>query len=137
MTHGQPHDTPTAAELVEAAREFIEGELAASVDGRLAFLCRVTANVLATAQRELVLGPAQAIAHAERLGSLGFGDDVELAAAIRSGELDDRLVDVTAVVRAAVIDKLRVANPAYLERSGVGVEPEVGHGDDNPAGAAP
>ena len=35
-------------------------------DGRLRFHARVAVNVLAIVERELVLGPAQAVAHAER-----------------------------------------------------------------------
>jgi hypothetical protein len=39
---------------------------------------------------------------------------VELAAAIRSGELDDRMVEVRALVWESVRDKLSIANPKYL-----------------------
>ena len=56
------------------------------------------------------------MAHAERLATLGVADDAELAAAIRSGALDDRLDDVRAVVWAGVRAKLAVANPDYLAR---------------------
>ena len=114
MTPGAPHDTPTAAELVEAVREFIEGDLMTELDGRLHFLCRVSANALAMVERELRLGDVQAAEHAERLADLGFADDAELAAAIRRGELDDRADEVVAAVRAAVLAKLRVANPRYI-----------------------
>lgn len=109
-----PHDTPTAAELLEAAREFVAAELADAVDSRLRFLCRVTANALSMVERELELGPLQAVAHRGRLEALGVVDDDELARGIREGRFDDRLDEVTASVRASVVDKLRVANPGYL-----------------------
>ena len=109
----QPHDAPTAAQLVEAVREFLEGDVMDATDGRVRFHARVAARVLATVERELELGPAMAEAHTARLAALGFADDAELAAAIRSGDLDDRYAEVKAAVAASVADKLRVANPDY------------------------
>ncbi|HKY66925.1 MAG TPA: DUF6285 domain-containing protein [Acidimicrobiales bacterium] len=41
-----------------------------------------------------------------------------MAAAVRSGALDDRTPEVTAVVAAAVADKLAVANPGYAAPAG-------------------
>ncbi|MFZ1491280.1 MAG: DUF6285 domain-containing protein [Ilumatobacteraceae bacterium] len=109
-----PHDPPTAAELVEAVREWLERDVMTSTEGRLQFHARVAVNVLAMVERELALGPEQSDAHQERLDALGVTDDVELAAAIRSGRLDDRLAMVRELVRASVVDKLTVANPRYL-----------------------
>ncbi|MCU1393669.1 MAG: hypothetical protein JWM34_2097 [Ilumatobacteraceae bacterium] len=111
-----PHDDPTAAELVEAVREWMERDLMPGTSGRLQFHTRVAVNVLAMVQRELELGSAQAVDHADRLQALGFADDAELAAAIRSGSLDDPEIAATvrAVALASVVDKLRVANPRYL-----------------------
>jgi len=110
-----PHDVPTAAELVEAVREWLERDVAPEAVGRLRFHARVAVNMLAIVERELVLGPAQAEAHAERLARLGVADDAELARRIRAGELDDRLDEVKAAVAASVRDKLTVANPRYLD----------------------
>jgi hypothetical protein len=42
-------------------------------------------------------------------------DEGELALAIRDGSLDDRMAEVTEFVRRTVTDKLRVANPKYLD----------------------
>lgn len=114
-----PHDVPTARELVEAVREWIEREAAGERPPNR-FHARVATNVLATVERELELGPAQSRAHAARLEQLGVADDAALAAAIRDGSLDSRLAEVRALVWASVRDKLAVANPAYLAR----VEPE-------------
>jgi hypothetical protein len=114
---GQPHDVPTMAEMVEAVREWLERDVMTSGEARLRFHGRVAANMLAMVERELELGPAQAAAHAERLAALGVADDRELASAIRTGALDDRLDEVRATVRASVIAKLEVANPRYLTSS--------------------
>lgn len=107
------HGAPTAAELVEAVREWLERDVATSVDGRLKFHTRVAVNVLATVERELELGDEQRVAHAARLSELGVADDAELAAAIRNGDLDDRLDQVRRAVRQSVEAKLAVANPRY------------------------
>ena len=109
-----PHDPPSADDLLDAVREWIERDLLTSLEGRLQFHARVAANILAMVSREITLGPAQAEAHARRLESLGCADDGELARAIRSGELDGRLAEVVAAVEASVGDKLSVANPRYF-----------------------
>jgi hypothetical protein len=108
-----PHDVPGAAALLQAVEEFLRAELLPVHEGRLGFHVRVAANALAIVRRQLELGEGQAAAHAERLASLGVTSEAELAEAIRSGRLDDRLDEVTAVVRATVADKLAVANPGY------------------------
>jgi hypothetical protein len=108
-----PHDRPTAAELVEAVREFLEHDVMEATDGRVRFHTRVAVNVLNMVQRELEVGPEQAAAHAERLRRLGYADDAALAAAIRRGDLDDRYDEVKAAITASVDDKLAVANPKY------------------------
>ncbi len=111
-----PHDAPSAAQLVEAVREFLEGDVMASTSGRVQFHTRVAVNVLRMVERELVLGPGQEAAHADGLAGLGFASDTALSAAIRDGSLDDdRLADVAAFLTRTVLDKLAVANPRYLE----------------------
>jgi Domain of unknown function (DUF6285) len=108
------HAVPTARELAEALREFLEEEVMPAVDGRLRFLARVAANASAQIERELALGPEHARAHSRRLRALGVADDAELVRAIRTGALDDRLDQVLAVTRASAVNKLRIANPRYL-----------------------
>ena len=110
-----PHDVPTAAQLVEAVREFLEGDVAAAPEGRVRVHARVAANVCAIVERELARGPAQAEAASARLAALGMADDAALAAAIRAGDLDDRYAEVATAVRETVRDKLLVANPKYLD----------------------
>ncbi len=108
------HDSPTAEQLVESVREWLERDVLAGTTGRLQFHTRVAVNVLAMVERELRMGAEQAVAHAARLTQLGCADDAELAARIREGSLDDRLTEVRQLVQADVRDKLAVANPKYL-----------------------
>jgi aminoglycoside phosphotransferase (APT) family kinase protein len=108
-----PHDRPTAAELAEAVREWLEGDVAAGTEGRLRFHARVAANVLAMLEWELRLGAVHDDAHRARLTRLGFGDDAALAAAIRAGDLDDRWDEVVVATWQAAVDKLAVAHPGY------------------------
>jgi hypothetical protein len=112
----EPHDIPTAAQLVEAVREFLERDVMTATEGRVQFHARVAVNVLGMVERELALGGGQAVEHAAGLASLGVADEAGLARAIRDGGLDDRLGEVTAFVRRTVEDKLRVANPKYLDQ---------------------
>jgi aminoglycoside phosphotransferase (APT) family kinase protein len=108
-----PFGRPTAAELVEAVREYLDGVMARS-EGGAGFEARVARNALGIVERELRLGPALAAAHAARLAALGFADDAALAAALRSGALDSDWASVAPALAAAARDQLLVANPAYL-----------------------
>jgi uncharacterized protein DUF6285 len=113
-------DRPTAAELVEAVREFLERDVMTATEGRVQFHTRVAVNALGMVERELTDGPAFAAAEQARAASLlGRDDDPralerEIAAGIRDGSLDDRIDAVRAHVRATVREKLLVANPGYL-----------------------
>lgn len=106
---------PTAAELVEAVREWVDADVRAATDGRVAFHARVAVNALAMVERELRLGPAHRTAHQDRLAELGCADDADLVARIRSGALDDRAEEIRAAVAASVRAKLEVANPRWLD----------------------
>ena len=108
-----PHDVPSSVELLVAVREFLESDVLGATEGRVRFHTRVAANVVAMVGRELQFGPDQAVAHSLRLQQLGVSSESELAAAIASGALQDRLGEVSDVVRSTVADKLAVANPGY------------------------
>ena len=113
-------DRPTAIELLEAIREFLQQDVMPAVEGRVQFHSRVAINALGMLERELRLGPDLDAAERARLGAL-LGHDAgvatltaELAAGIRDGSLDDRRDDVVAVVRESVRAKLLISNPDYL-----------------------
>ena len=127
-------DRPTSVELLEAAADFVDRELVPAIEGARQFHARVVANVMRIVAREikledpLVRSEVKALArllghdapHLHSLDDLraaaaGMGE--ELTTKIRAGEADDggwrgRLL---AVVRQSVEDKLRIANPRYLE----------------------
>ena len=107
------HGVPTAVELVEAVREFLERDVMTSTDGRVQFHTRVAVKVLGMVERELNLGETQRAERAARMESLGVADEAELAAVIKRGDLDDRLREVVDAVRADVEARLAVANPTY------------------------
>jgi len=114
-------DRPTAAELVDAVREFLTREVQPALEGRLAFHTRVAANALGMIERELRIGPERDAAETRRAAAiLGHDGDArtlerELASRIRDGSLDAKAAEVRDHVRATVRAKLEVANPSYLE----------------------
>lgn len=109
-----PHDAPSAGQLVEAVREWLERDVLPATEGRLHYHARVAMNALSIVERELEVSEAQRDAHLDRLALLGVADDSELAAGIRSGRFDDRMDEVRELVWQSVRDKLVVANPKYL-----------------------
>jgi Domain of unknown function (DUF6285) len=97
-------DRPAAPELIEAVFEFLSGELLPTVDDhRLRFRTLVAMNALGIARREL------------EAGEEGMGEEElrELARRIRAGDVDEAL---HARLKEHVAEKLRVSNPAYLEK---------------------
>jgi hypothetical protein len=107
------HDFPPAAELAAAVEDFLRTDVMPAVEGPLKFQALVAANVMAIIARELSLGPDQERGHAERLAGLGFASDADLAAAIRSGAMDERFGEVIDALRQSVADKVAVANPKW------------------------
>ena len=102
------HYKPTAAELVAAVAEFLEGEVRAQTSGAVNFHARVAANVLRTVERELLDDSASEPRTA--LSALGFADEAQLAAAIRAGDCG---AEVMPALRALVRHRLAVAHPGY------------------------
>jgi aminoglycoside phosphotransferase (APT) family kinase protein len=100
------HNRPTAAELVAAVAEFLEGDVHENTSGAVNFHARVAANVLRTVERELLDDRG-----APEL--LGFPDEASLAAAIRRGDLDERGAEVLPTLRGLVLHRLAVSHPGY------------------------
>ena len=127
-------DRPTAIELLTAASEFVERELVPIAEGARQFQARVVANVLKIVAREIEIGETLMRSEVDALAALlketkphlHTTSDVRAAAVkmneilsekIRNGEIDHdpARADVMNVVRQIVEDKLRIANPRYLE----------------------
>ena len=119
-----PTDRPTAAELVEAVREFLTDHVTPNVEGQLAFHTRVAVNALAIVERTMAEGGAMDAAELARLKALLHRDgDLEelngaLAQAIRGGEMDDRREALLEHLRRTAEDKIALANPRYLTPRG-------------------
>jgi aminoglycoside phosphotransferase (APT) family kinase protein len=109
-----PFGRPTAAELVEAVREYVEGNVMETSEGRAHFQARIARNVLSVVERELQIGPAFSRDHRARVEDLGFDGDRALAAAIRSGACDGDWTSVGSALAASARDQLLVSNPSYL-----------------------
>jgi hypothetical protein len=128
------NDRPTAAELVLAARQYLEREIIPTLtDARLRFQTLVAANVLMIVERELhteeehllqewqwlaevlqLNGPAP-----QRLTALRQGvreANEQLCRRIRQGAFDERscYLALSGQLRQIVERKLEVANPRYL-----------------------
>ena len=127
-------DRPTSVELLEAAADFVDSELVPAIQGARQFQARVVANVMRIVAREikmedslvrsevkalaLLLGRDKPHLHSlEDLHKAAASMGEELTAKIRAGEADDGdwRGEVLAVVRQSVEDKLRIANPRYLD----------------------
>jgi aminoglycoside phosphotransferase (APT) family kinase protein len=106
---------PTASELVEAVREYLDARVNDPDNSSGRFEARIARNALSIVERELAHGESMVAAHEARLAGLGFGDDASLASAIRSGSLDDRFDEVASALAASTRDALLVANPGYLD----------------------
>src|SRR5438105_4442104 len=127
------NDRPTAAELIDAVRGFLEKELLpALTDGRLRFQTLVAANVLAVAGRELttetasleeewgvleaLLGREERPVRTQELRQAVERRNRELSERIRGGFFDEpvRCRALVQSLRRVVVRKLEVANPRHL-----------------------
>jgi hypothetical protein len=107
---------PTAAELVAAVAEFLETDVRAAASGQVNFHARVAANALRMVERELLVASREDVRDA--LAGLGFDDEAELAAAIRTGALDNDGEKLMSCLRTLVRHRLSVAHPGYDHEQG-------------------
>jgi len=135
--NGRMQDRPTADELLTAVEHFLD-DLTANLEGSRSFHARVAANAVRIVRRELqaedealadewdgldwILGPE---VKPERLGELRDRlrqRNTALSDLIQAGQADDDPLArrVREHVRATLRNKLRVSDPALLERSGSG-----------------
>ena len=98
-------DRPTALELIEAVTEFLSTEvLPTATDHRAKFRTLVALNALGIAWRELA---------ASNTVLLSDEEAAALARRIRAGDVRDGDREL---LKEHVAAKLRISNPAYLER---------------------
>ena len=98
---------PTAAELVAAVAEFLDGEVRSTTTGAVNFHALVAANALRIVERELL--DAAADHPRAALAALGYADEDALAAAIRAAE-----AAATVASRRATKAKKRAADIVFL-----------------------
>ncbi len=103
-------DRPDAPELLAAVAQYLFEELLPEVPREQRFKVRVAANCCAIVAREWSadVGPADRTAQRE------------LAAAIRSGSLDDRFEQTLAQVREDVRARLAVSHPGWTDVADAG-----------------
>ncbi len=127
-------DRPSYEELLAALERFLDEEIVPNVEGARSFHARVAANVVRMVRRELSLQEADLDCEwsglDELLGQVARPQSVDalnksllernedLCARIRLGDADSRdwASEVRAHVRNTVRNKLRVSDPALLER---------------------
>ena len=112
-------ERPTAAELVAAVADFLDGEVRPALAGRLAFHAKVAVNALRIVERELTSGAGAVAAETDRLRALtGAEGDLHelnavLAGQIRAGELsiEDSLLRDHLI--RSVLSRIAIDNPRY------------------------
>ena len=126
-------DRPTALELLDAVRGFLERDVVPALDGPRRFHALVAANVLTIVHRELDGEEERLLGEWRRLAPLADAAGPEpsglaalragvrdataaLAERIRRGDADGGPFGeaVRRAVRESVVEKLRVANPRFL-----------------------
>lgn len=114
------HDAPSAKELIEAVKAFIDKTAAPQLTGHAAFHARVASNALATVLRELEIRPTAEAAEIARLQSLlGSAEpranvlNTELCEAIRTGRMDLSTSGLLSHLKSTTIDQLSVDQPGY------------------------
>jgi hypothetical protein len=114
------HDAPSAKELIEAVKSFIDKTAAPQLTGHAAFHARVASNALATVLRELEIRPGAEAAEKARLEALlgTFGatsNDLnqKLCEEIRAGRMDLATEGLLSHLKSTTIDQLSVDQPGY------------------------
>jgi predicted component of type VI protein secretion system len=127
-------DRPSAADLIEIAREVLQQELLPRLPPGLRIHGLMVANALANAEREISAGSAPLLAELGRLVSrYGEGIDASggeplqgalerlnrrLVADIRAGRLDGNQ-EIARHLLATAVDAVRESNPKYLRSRGI------------------
>ncbi len=116
-------DPPSAAELVRAVAAFLREEAMPALEGRNAYLARVSANTLEIVAREIEAAPAANAAERERLlallGEADAGDvtleqlNAELCRRIETGEIGAATPGLLAHLWTTTLAAVAVDQPGY------------------------
>ena len=136
-------DPPSAAELVRAVAAFLREEALPALDGRNAYLARVSANTLEIVARELDAAPAADAAERARLlallGETADGEarleqlNAELCRRIEAGEIGAETPGLLAHLWTTTLASVAVDQPGY---SGYRRALEEARPGEGPAGDA-
>ncbi|MDP1557215.1 MAG: DUF6285 domain-containing protein, partial [Hyphomonas sp.] len=114
------HDAPSAKELIEAVKAFIDKTAAPQLTGHAAFHARVASNALATVLRELEIRPGAEAEEKTRLEALlgTTGESANqlnavLCDAIRSGKMSLSTKGLLPHLKSTTIAQLSVDQPGY------------------------
>jgi hypothetical protein len=114
------HDAPSAKELIEAVKSFIDKTAAPQLTGHAAFHARVASNALATVLREMEIRPAAEAEEISRLQSLlgATGTSAvelnqKLCEEIRAGRMNLSTAGLLPHLKSTTIAQLSVDQPGY------------------------
>ncbi|MFN4184943.1 MAG: DUF6285 domain-containing protein [Hyphomonas sp.] len=114
------HDAPSAKELVEAVKSFIDNTAMTQLTGHAAFHARVASNALATVLREMEQRPAAEEDERARLQALLNSKETDVAALnralcveIQAGRVDLTTPSLLTHLKSTTIDQLSVDQPGY------------------------
>lgn len=114
------HDAPSAKELIEAVKSFLDKTAMVQLQGHAAFHARVASNALATVLREMEQRPAAEARERDRLQALLKSDEADvgklnrrLCEEIRAGRVDLGTPGLLTHLKSTTIDQLSVDQPGY------------------------
>ncbi|ABI78643.1 conserved hypothetical protein [Hyphomonas neptunium ATCC 15444] len=114
------HDAPSAKELIEAVKSFLDKTAMVQLQGHAAFHARVASNALATVLREMEQRPAAEARERERLQALLNSKETDvsllnraLCEEIRSKRVDLATPGLLTHLKSTTIDQLSVDQPGY------------------------
>lgn len=114
------HDAPSAKELIEAVKSFIDKTAMVQLSGHAAFHARVASNALATVLRELEQRPEAETAELARLQALLASQEQDVARLnrtlcdeIRAGRVDLATPGLLTHLKSTTIAQLSVDQPGY------------------------
>ncbi|MGE6699211.1 DUF6285 domain-containing protein [Hyphomonas sp. NPDC076900] len=114
------HDAPSAKELIEAVKSFLDKTAMVQLQGHAAFHARVASNALATVLREMEQRPGAEARERDRLQALLKSDEADvgklnrqLCEEIRTKRVDLSTPGLLTHLKSTTIDQLSVDQPGY------------------------